>query len=112
MNCSSTTSRSPFPFVRSFNTEYTRLRAPERQGARYSTLLLTDDGEVYFEVSGRGVAEVHSTSIHPFVRESYVIHQELSWSGRRPEVRSRTKCRRRRPQFGLTELTPSHIETV
>lgn len=110
--CLSTTSETLFPFIRSFTTKGTRPRTRQKSGVRHSRLILTDDGEVYFEVSGWSVAEVHSTPIHPFVKESHVIHQELSRSGRRPEVRSRTKCRRCRPQFGLTKLTPSHIETV
>lgn len=74
-------------------------------------ILLTQNGEVDFEVPGGRVAEVDAAAVDAGVRGAHVVDQELRRRRGGPEVGARPEAGRGGPQLGRGELATPHVET-
>lgn len=71
--------------------------------------LLTNDGEIDFEVPGGRVAEVDAAAVDALVGQRQVVHVQLGRRGDRLEYGPGAEHIGRRPQLGLVHVLAPHV---
>lgn len=74
--------------------------------------ILTNDGEIDFQISCRRIAKIHTTPVDAFVLDAYVIDFQLCGMGRAAEVGAWSECQFGRPQPRLSKLSTTHVKAV